>query len=131
MCATQGLKFLSILGVSQAARFCPFNGFRGCVRFPKTLVSRHFLFSFISAKIFILFLSSFLLQFNAFLVKTSPLLARKFLVQTFLFSFIHTRKNLENKSDWQGFFFTKREEKVEKCRKIKDFGKDRTNLAKS
>ena len=28
-------------------------------------------------------------------------------------------------------FFTNREEKVEKCRKIKDFGKDRTNLAKS
>ena len=36
MCATQGLKFLSILGVSQAARFCPFVGLRGCVRFPKT-----------------------------------------------------------------------------------------------
>ena len=35
MCATQGLKFLSFLGVSQAARFCPFDGFRGCVRFPK------------------------------------------------------------------------------------------------
>ena len=39
MCATQGLKFLSILGVSQAARFCPFVGLRGCVRFPKTFMS--------------------------------------------------------------------------------------------
>ena len=36
MCATQGLKFLSNLGLSQAARFCPFDGFRGCERFPKT-----------------------------------------------------------------------------------------------
>ena len=36
MCATQGLKFLSNLGLSQAARFYPFDGFRGCVRFPKT-----------------------------------------------------------------------------------------------
>ena len=47
------------------------------------------------------------------------------------FFLFHTRKKQENKSDWQGFFFTKREEKVEKCRKIKDFGKDRSNLAKS
>ena len=58
----------------------------------KHFISQHFLFSFISAKIFILFLSSFLLQFNAFLVKTSPLLARKFLVQTVLFSFFQSRK---------------------------------------
>ena len=38
MCATQGLKFLSNLGLSQAARFCPFDGFRGCVRFPKIIL---------------------------------------------------------------------------------------------
>ena len=39
MCATQGLKFLSNLGLSPAARFYPFDGFRGCVRFPKTVGS--------------------------------------------------------------------------------------------
>jgi len=50
-----------------------------------------------------------------------PLLARIFLVQTVLFSFIHTRKNQENKSDWQGFFFTKREEKGENMLKNKGF----------
>ena len=37
LCATQGLKFLSSLGVSQAARFCPFDGFTGCRDFPKTV----------------------------------------------------------------------------------------------
>jgi len=54
-------------------------------------------------------------------VKTSPLLARKFLVQTFIFSVFIPEKNQENKGDWQGFFFTKREEKGENMLKNKGF----------
>jgi len=33
---TQGRFILSFLGVSQDAKLCPFDGFRGCERFPKT-----------------------------------------------------------------------------------------------
>jgi hypothetical protein len=36
LCATQGLKFLSFLGVSQNVQVCPFDWVTGCERFPKT-----------------------------------------------------------------------------------------------
>ena len=42
-----------------------------------------------------------------------------------------SRKYWEKKSDWQGFFFTKREEKGQNMLKNKGFWQDRTNLAKS
>ena len=93
------------------------------------LFSQHFLFSFISAKIFILFLSSFLLQFNAFLVKTSPLLARKFLVQTFIFSVFTPENKAKTKAIGKDSSSRKEKKKGKICWKIKDFGKDSTNLA--
>ena len=36
MCATQGLKFLFFLGISQNVQVCPFDGVTGCRDFPKT-----------------------------------------------------------------------------------------------
>ena len=36
LCATQGLKFLSFLGLSQNVQVCPFDGITGCRDFPKT-----------------------------------------------------------------------------------------------
>ena len=64
---------------------------------------------------------------SAFLVKTSPLLARIFLVQTVLFSVFMQENKVKTKAI--GKDSSLRKEK--KGRKIKDFGKDRTNLAKS
>ena len=100
------------------------------IHFWGNTISQHFLFSFISAKIFILFLSSFLLQFNAFLVKTSPLLARKFLVQTFIFSVFTPENKAKTKAIGKDSSSRKEKKKGKICWKIKVFGKDRSNLAK-
>ena len=76
-------------------------------------------------------LSFSFLHFLCILVKTSPLLARIFLVQTVLFSVFIPEKIRKTKAIGKDSSSRKENKKGKICWKIKDFGKDWTNLTKS